>query len=119
MTAVQSWEQVLAAVEDDVARTEAQLEAERAAVPAPVADPASWRLPEGPELPALDAMPAVPAELADRIRDLRDRITGLQAELAGELATLRAARPARPARPAPRITGFAAPSPAHFVDYRM
>jgi hypothetical protein len=122
----QSWDEVLAAVEADVARTEELLAAERAERAA-AADarvdylaPAQWQLPvSGPELPPVDTMPAVPAELRERIHDLRVRIIALQVELAHELATLRAAQAGPIARAAARRAAPMSSAPARFFDSRV
>lgn len=70
----ETWEQVLAAVEADAARTASLLSA-----PEPV------ELGDAPVLPALADMPAIPEELRERITALRDRIAELQSELRAEL----------------------------------
>jgi hypothetical protein len=71
-----TWEEVLAAVEEDAARA-AELLAGRPEDALPPAAP--------PVLPALGEMPAVSAELKGRIEALRDRIAELQQELATAL----------------------------------
>lgn len=127
MSANQAWDEVLASVEADVARTEELLAREAAAASGDPAArylaPAQWQLPApAPVLPALDVMPAVPVELRERIRELQERIVGLQAELAGELARARAAQHGPLARvgavrPASLTAGPAAP--ALFFDSRV
>lgn len=123
MAGSRAWDEVLAAVEADVRRTEELLAQERAAAAVPPADylaPAQWQLPPStPELPPLDEMPAVPAELRDRIRDLRVRIVALQVELAHQLAELRAAQDGPVARAAARRPVPSPAAPAQFFDSRV
>lgn len=123
MAPSQSWDEVLAAVEADVRRTEellAQERAETAAPPTGYLAPAQWQLPTtGPELPPLDQMPAIPAELRDRIRELRVRIVALQVELTHELAELRAAQSGPVARAAAGRAIPTPPAPARFFDSRV
>lgn len=101
----QSWEDVLAAVEADVVRSEA-LVASAADVDAPLDLAGTAAL----VLPPLAAMPPVPEHLRERVGRLRDRIRDLEAELA---ATLREWQ--LPTRPAPRVA-VAAP---RFLDRRV
>ena len=71
-----SWDEVLAAVEEDARRTGELL----ASNPETTAVPGEWTLP-GAVLPPLSDMPPVPEELRHRVQDLRSRIEELQAEL--------------------------------------
>jgi hypothetical protein len=114
MAPSETWDEVLAAVEADVARTEELLTQEPAAPVDPVLAPAQWRLPvTGPELPPLEQMPAVPEELRERIRELRVRIVALQVQLATEL------RAARAAGSAPFVAPAAVAPPARYFDSRV
>jgi hypothetical protein len=113
-TDLPSWDEVLAAVEADVERSEQMLTAIGAA-PGGLAmgqlSPAELMLPAaGPMLPNPAVMPRVPNELAERIHALRDRIAELSREMSatldevgGLLATPAATELAvRPPAPAPR-----------------
>lgn len=116
VAANQSWEEVLAAVEADVERTENLLSGE----PDRYLAPAQWQLPEQhPDLPPLDEMPAVPEELRDRIHELRVRIVALQVELATELASVRASRSGPLARAAALRPAPPVPADARYVDTRL
>lgn len=121
MTTNQAWEEVLAAVEADVRRTEELLADDARAAAEPAVSylaPAQWQLPmHGPELPPLEQMPAIPAELRERIRELRLRIVALQIELSTELAELRSAQVGPIARAASRR--LAAAPQARFFDSRV
>ena len=99
----QTWEQVLAAVEADAARTARLLSSSE-----PV------ELGEPPVLPALGDMPSVPEELRERITALRDRIAELQDELRAELATAVHAGHAT-LLPAPSVR----PAAPQYVDRRV
>jgi hypothetical protein len=88
-TALPSWDEVLAAVEADVERSE-QLMSTISETPGGVAfgqlSPAELMLPAaGPALPDPTVMPRVPSELAGRIHALRDRIAELGREMAATL----------------------------------
>lgn len=101
----ETWEQVLAAVEADAARTARLL-----------SGGSPGELGEPPVLPALADMPAVPEELRERITALRDRISELQGELAYALRVAQAnALPAVVA--APPASG--AVPVAQFIDRRV
>lgn len=69
-----TWEQVLAAVEEEAVRAAELLAAPAEGAPPPHADPAI--------LPAFTDMPPVPAHLRERVETLRERIAALQVELA-------------------------------------
>jgi hypothetical protein len=102
-TQTQTWEQVLAAVEADAARTARLLSSTE-----PV------ELGEPPVLPALADMPAVPDALRERITGLRDRIAELQAELAAELAAAVHAGHALPL-----LAAATPPAAPQYVDRRV
>lgn len=89
MTAQPSWEEVLDAVSEDVART-AELLFDR------VDDVADYQRVVAPvTLPDIADMPPVNEELRQRIGDLRSRIAALQAELSAALAEGRRLQRAR------------------------
>jgi hypothetical protein len=100
---MRTWEQVLAAVEDDAARAAALLAHDvEQALPAAATPPLL--------LPALADMPAIPEHLRDRIETLRECIGALQDELA--LALREWQFPAQPA-----LTSVVAEP--HYLDRRV
>ena len=114
MGANPQWEDVLAAVEADVARTEEMFRP--ATDPVRPLAPADFQLPAGYlDLPRLEDMPDVPDELFARIRDLQLRITSLQLQLTAELADLRAVR-SGPLSRAGRAPVLASAAQAQFLD---
>ena len=106
MSAEPTWDEVLSAVEADIAGSELAL------APYPV-DPRSGSAPAllhlpvashltapGPDLPPLDQLTDVPADARDRIAGLQRRIDVLQQQLRVEMAEVRSALVA-PLRPHP------------------
>jgi hypothetical protein len=135
-TETPTWDDVLAQVEDDVARTEALLSAAAvAARPAATSGdevtlaPAETMLPSdvlapfvatGPDLPAISSMPPIPPELLDRIVALRSRIQALRMEIATELTQLRAAeQPSRAAHPHVPRHAYTHGGRPRFVDRQL
>jgi uncharacterized protein YdhG (YjbR/CyaY superfamily) len=100
-----TWEQVLAAVEDD-ARQAADVVAEASEPTA--TPPVEWQLP-ALDLPPLAAMPPVPEHLRARVESLREQIRSLQDELAGAM---------RDWQPTPRMSATAPAVSPRYVDTR-
>jgi len=89
-----SWEQVLAAVEDDARRTAELLRSDALTPAAPDGAggvPGDWFVPglDWGELPPIEQMPAVPEELRERIVALQGQLQSLQDEISAELDAYR------------------------------
>ncbi len=121
VVADQTWEQVLAALEEDIRRTErtmrAPVEVSDAVLAAQPA-PSQTRLPQPvplPSMPPAYAMPPISPEVEERIRELRVRIVALQLQLRDELALLRTSTLVT----APRLAPLADAGRPQFIDSRV
>jgi hypothetical protein len=109
-----SWDEVLAAVEADMLRTQQllALSAESTVTSDPAGAPAQEMLPATirqysqttwATLPGFDAMPPVPPALSERLHELRTQIVALQVEIKAEMTRWEAECTSRRLPPVPTV----------------